>query len=241
MMRRALTLAGSLILLAFAGNALAKGQLQVRGTLIELGVGANAGRFTLANTGDAPVAAQVRVFAWSQEGGQDHLAPTSEIVLSPPIVQIPAGGEQVIRLIRQGPPPDSRDLTFRAIVDELPDKSQPNASGVVLRMRYVVPLFVRGANAKLPTLSCRIERQAPTAVLVCENSGGRPAQLGASSLKGASGTTYQLSPGLFGYVLPASIHKWPLDPKRLATLGSKMTLESSLNGQAVTLPISASP
>lgn len=241
MTRRALLLASGLLFLTLGNIASAKGQLQVHGTLIELGVNAAAGRFTLANTGDMPVAAQVRVFSWSQQGGQDRLAPTSDIVLSPPIVRIPAGGEQVIRLIRQGPATSGRDQTYRVIVDELPDKSQPNASGVTIRMRYVVPMYVRDALAKLPALACRINRQEQKATLTCINSGGRAAQLGASSVHGAGGEKYELTPGLFGYVLPASTRQWPLDAKRLAKLGSSLTLESRLNGQPFTLPIVSTP
>jgi fimbrial chaperone protein len=225
--RRAVLLAGSLLSLAIATAASAKGELQVRGTLIELGVDA--------------AAAQVRVFAWSQQGGQDRLAPTSDIVLSPPIVRIPVGGEQVIRLVRQGPPPAGRDQTFRVVVDELPDKSRPNAAFIAFRMRYVLPLFVRDAVAKPPALSCRIERQGENAALTCANSGGRAAQLGATNLHGAAGEKYELSPGLFGYVLPASIRRWPLDTKRLARLGSNLTLESRLNGQLVPLPLASTP
>jgi fimbrial chaperone protein len=239
MIRRVLLLAGGLLSLVLAGTAPAKGQLQVRGTLIELGVDSAAGRFTLENTGDLPLAAQVRVFAWSQQGGQDRLAPTTDIVLSPPIVRIPAGGEQVIRVVRQGPAPAGRDQTYRVIVDELPDRSQSNASGVTIHMRYVVPMYVRDAVAKPPALACRIDRQGQAAALTCINSGGRAAQLGASRLHGTGGEKYELTPGLFGYVLPASTRQWPLDAKRLAKLGPSLTLESQLNGQPITLPIAS--
>jgi fimbrial chaperone protein len=234
-------LAGSLLFLVVATAASAKGELQVRGTLIELGVDAAAGRLTLANTGDAPVTAQVRVFAWSQQGGQDRLAPTSDIVLSPPIVRIPVNSEQVVRLVRQGPAPAGRDQTFRVVVDELPDKSRPNADTIAFRMRYVLPLFVRDAVAKPPVVSCRIEREGPNPAMTCANSGGRAAQLGMTSLHGGAGEKYELSPGLFGYVLPASSRRWPLDAKRLARLGSNLTLECRLNGQLVPLPLASTP
>lgn len=231
-------LAGSMLGLALVASAAsAKGQLQARATLVELGVDAAAGRLVLANTGDAPVSAQVRVFAWSQENGEDRLAPTNAIVLSPPILQIPAGGEQVIRVVREGPAPSGRDQTYRIIVDELPDKSKPNAGTVSFRMRYVLPVYVRDAVAKPATLTCRIEHQAAAVALSCNNSGGRAAQLGASSLLDAAGHKYELTPGLFGYVLPNSVRRWPLDQASVAKLGSTLRLETMLNGEALTLPI----
>jgi fimbrial chaperone protein len=240
MARRAFLLAGSLLALTVAATAAsAKGQLQARATLVELGVDAAAGRLTLANTGDAPVAAQVRVFAWSQQGGQDRFAPTTDIVLSPPIVKIPPGGEQVVRVVRQGPPPAGRDQTYRVVVDELPDRSRPNANTISFRMRFLLPLFVRDAVAKPPSLSCRIERKDQLATLACDNSGGKAAQLGATMLLGANGQKYELTPGLFGYVLPASVRTWPLDPKHLATLGSNLKLETRLNGEPFALPLAS--
>ncbi|HRP87670.1 MAG TPA: fimbria/pilus periplasmic chaperone, partial [Gammaproteobacteria bacterium] len=100
-MKRAIALAAVLALLP-AGHAFARGQLQARPTLVELAPGNQAGRLVLANTGDAPVAAQVRVFAWSQVDGEDRLADTNEIAISPAIVRIPPGGEQVVRVVRLG-------------------------------------------------------------------------------------------------------------------------------------------
>jgi fimbrial chaperone protein len=118
MLRRALLLAGSLLGLAVAApSASAKGHLQARPTMLELAPGAAAGRMTLANTGDEPVPAQVRVFAWIQKDGEDVLVPTTDIVLSPPIVTVPAGAEQLVRIVRQGRPPARSDQAYRIVVD----------------------------------------------------------------------------------------------------------------------------
>src|SRR4249919_331721 len=123
MHRRGLLLAGSLLGLAVAAQAAsAKGHLQARPTMLELPAGAAAGRMTLANTGDEPVPAQVRVYAWIQKDGADVLVPTTDVVLSPPIVSVPAGGEQLVRLVRQGKQSSLNDLAYRVVVDELPGK-----------------------------------------------------------------------------------------------------------------------
>src|SRR5207342_1555526 len=118
MQRRALLLAGSVLVLAVAAqSASAKGHLQARPTMLELPPGAAAGRMTLANTGDEPVPAQVRVYAWIQKDGADVLVPTTDVVVSPPIVSVPAGGEQLVRLVRQGKPPGPSDFVYRVVVD----------------------------------------------------------------------------------------------------------------------------
>ena len=53
----------------------------------------------LRNPDAMPVYGQVRVYAWEQRGGDDVL-PTDEIQVSPPIIQVRPGGEQLVRLAR---------------------------------------------------------------------------------------------------------------------------------------------
>lgn len=236
MMRRAIALATALALLP-AAAALARGQLQARPTLVELVPGQQAGRLLLANTGDAPVAAQVRVFAWSQADGDDRLADTTAIAVSPAIVQIPAGGEQVVRVVRLGEAPAGSDATYRLVVDELPSPQAEAATGIEMRLRYLVPLFVRAAGAPAPALHCTLA--APR--LACRNDGGRPAQLGASRLADAGGDTKTLSEGLFGYLLPGTGRHWELAPGQLAGLDGAITLETQINGKPGSVPVQRQP
>ena len=233
MNRRALALAGTAFaLLLTASAASAKGHLQARPTLVELQPKAAAARLTLSNTGDEPVSAQVRVFVWTQQGGEDRLIATDQIVLSPPIVEVPAGGEQVVRIVRQSPAAKGSDQSYRLIVDELPG-AKGKSGTVSLRMRYVLPLFVRSAEATSPDLGCRLS----AAILTCDNKGGRAAQLGRTRLLDGKGNTVELSSGLFGYVLPGNQRQWTLDLDRLTSLSADLRLESQLNGQPVTLPV----
>lgn len=240
MSRRALLLAGSALGMAMAAQAaVAKGQLQARPTMLELPAGAAAGRMILANTGDEPVSAQVRVYAWVQRDGADQLVPTSDVVISPPMATIPPGGEQLVRLVRRGQPPAGSDRAFRVVVDELPGKPRPRDAAVGILMRFVLPLFVRSAEASDARLTCRVARRE--SLLECANEGGRPAQVGASRLQGAGGKAYALTAGLYGYVLPGSFRRWSLDPARLKSAGHALKLESRINGEPVTIPVAESP
>lgn len=172
------------------------------------------------------------MFAWTQQGGEDRLVATDQIVLSPPIVEIAAGGEQVVRLVRQSPAAKGPDRSYRLVVDELPGV-QGKAGTVSLRMRFVLPLFVRSADATSPNLSCRLN----AAILTCDNSGGRAAQLGRTRLLDGKGKAVELSSGLFGYVLPGNQRQWTLDLDRLTSLSADLRLESQLNGQLVSMPV----
>lgn len=228
---RRLSAAAVTVLVLAAGSAHARGQLQTRQTGVELPAGARAGRLVLANTGDAPVAAQIRVYAWSQNGQDDHLEPSQGLIASPPIVEIPAGGEQLVRLVRPVAAAVDAEMAFRVVVDELPGDAAED--GVTVRMRFLIPAFVRASDPAPTTLQCQLDGAA----LACQNSGGRAAQLGASRLVDAGGRAVELSKGLLGYVLAGSTRRFSLDASRLAALGADARLEVSLNGQPATIAL----
>src|SRR6266508_5911005 len=62
--------------------------LQVAPVLVEVMAPSMASTLTLRNDGRDPVFAQIRVFRWTQEGGQERLEPTDEVVASPPSVTL---------------------------------------------------------------------------------------------------------------------------------------------------------
>ncbi|MBA2238177.1 MAG: molecular chaperone [Lysobacter sp.] len=221
------------VLLLAAGAAHARGQLQTRQTGVDMPSGARAGRLVLANSGDEPVAAQIRVYTWTQENGEDRLEPAVDLLVSPPIVEIPAGGEQLIRLIRPDATPPAQELAYRVVVDELPGDNQASENAVAVRMRFLIPAFIRTADPAPPDLHCSVEENT----LSCENRGSRAAQLGATVLQDANGNTFQVTPGLMGYVLAGSSRRWPLPAQGLATLETPRTLEVLLNGQSARIAL----
>lgn len=225
------------VALAVSPPLSARGQLQAGPTLVELAPGITAGRLILGNTGDAPVAAQVRAFVWSQVDGEDRLTPTSDIALSPAIVRIEPGVSQTVRVVRQAPAPTGNDKTYRVVVDELPTKEDLEATGLNMRMRYVVPVYLRSPDASAPKLSCNLS----PGFLVCTNTGGQAAQLGSSRLIDGKGNVAALTRGLFGYVLPGSRRQWPLDAQYVSPLTADLRLETQLNGQAAAIPVTRGP
>ena len=235
MFLRTALLATSLLLAA--PSVAAKGQLQTRQTGVDLPAGVRAGRLVLANTGDAMVAAQVRVYAWTQVDGEDVLSPSPALTASPAIVEIAPGAEQLVRVIRADGSPVTAEQAYRVIIDERPgdpDKDATNA--VTVRMRYVLPVFVRADNAPAHALDCRIGG----ASLTCRNTGGRAAQLGATTLVGSRARS-ELTPGLLGYVLAGSSRRFALDAAKVSVAGTPVSLQLQLNGQPTTVALGAAP
>lgn len=226
--------ASAALLAAVAPVAMAGGDLQVGSTRVELPAGARASRLVLRNSGDAPVGAQVRVYAWSQPDGDDRLDETHAIALSPPIVRIAPGQEQVVRIVRQGTAPTGRDATYRVVAEEVPLTPQDANVAVGFRMRFVLPLFDRAADATPAQLSCRLGADT----LTCLNTGGRACKLGATRLVDAAGHAVELTNGLFGYVLPRSTRRWTLSADRLKSLGSGVRLKTKIdNASDLEIPV----
>lgn len=226
--------AASLVLAASAaGTVQARGHLQTRQTRIELPTGTRAGRLVLANSGDAPLAAQVRVYRWTQVDGADVLTEDPGLVASPQIVEIGAGAEQLVRVVRAASTAPAQEQAYRVVVEELPgDPAEQAGSAVAVRMRYLIPAFVRAARTEPDALSCRI---AP-AQLVCRNDGGRAVQFGASEFVDAQGRSVELSNGLLGYVLAGSTRHFTLDGDKFAA-GSPRALKVLLDGAPTTLDL----
>lgn len=229
--------ASLLVLVALTGTVQARGHLQTRQTRVELAPGVRAGRLVLANTGDSPVAAQVRVYRWTQNNGIDVLEPDPGLVPSPQIVEITAGGEQLVRIVRADAAPIAAEQAYRIVVDELPgDPSEDASAAVAVRLRYLIPAFVRASDAAPESVHCAVRVDQ----LECSNSGGRAAQLGASEVVDAHGRTSELTNGLLGYVLAGSQRSFPFQPQNAAGIEPRQ-LKVLLNGLPTTLDLVAGP
>ena len=108
--RRALALFALLATWA-ATTAAAAADLQVNPIMVEFLPEEQVQAVWLTNSGTAPLKAQVRVAAWHQSGGEDRLEATRELVASPAILEIAAGEQQLVRLVRPGARPPARRPT----------------------------------------------------------------------------------------------------------------------------------
>ena len=238
------------LLAASGGQAGATG-LQVAPTMLTLSAARSADGLWLSNTGTEPLHAQVRVYAWGQEGGEDRLTPSRALIASPPMVQLEAGTRQLVRVIRAGAPPSTSEEAFRVIVDELPldaaasatANGEPAADATALKfvLRYSVPIFVEPATPGSPDLNATLTGGGQP-MLEVRNAGTRHAQLANLAID-AQGQREELAPGLLGYVLAGQTMRWPLkiSPIELARGGN---LQAKVNGEPaeqILAPIKPSP
>ena len=177
----------------------------------------------LENRGTAPLTLQVRVVGWTARNYTDDYVEAQRLVVaSPPMATIAAGQRQLVRLMRVGPVPAGREAAFRVFIDEIPqapsaDAPAPDvAMGVAFRMRYSLPLFVYGPGAGRhkgePDIKWRILEGDGRRWLEVRNDGPVHAKLTNVRLAAAGlpASTFSVTRGLLGYVLPGAEMRWPI-------------------------------
>jgi len=213
-------------------QALWAATLQISPVIINMQSGENASGLTLRNPGDIPLYGQVRVFLWDQTDDSDTLTATGQLVASPPLIQIAAGGSQLVRLVRTTPAPAAAEQTYRVLIDELPQPDSLLASGVMIRLRYSVPIFVEPAGAGgAPRLAWHLIHRASAWFVSVDNSGTRHAQISAIQLINGAGKVYPINGGLLGYALAGRSHRWEVALPADASLDGSVKIRASVNTQ----------
>ncbi|WP_094000185.1 fimbrial biogenesis chaperone [Stenotrophomonas sp. CC120222-04] len=210
--------------------------LQVAPTSLQLEARQRAGELWLTNSGTSPVKLQVRVFRWVQQGGKEQLLPTDELMASPPMQELAAGQQQLVRVMRPTREPPSAQQYYRLIVDEVPDLAT-RAEGMQFVLRYSIPVFVQPASGKLaPQLQARLVTldDGRNGVEVA-NSGNSYAQIADLAL-GSVKRPRIVHPGLLGYVLPGQVMRWPIE--RMAIDRDNDQITAKLNGESEQTPLS---
>lgn len=213
--------------------------LQVAPTSLQLEARQRAGELWLTNSGTSPVKLQVRVFRWVQQGGQEQLLPTDELMASPPMQELAAGQQQLVRVMRPTREPPAAQQYYRLIVDEVPDLAT-RAEGMQFVLRYSIPVFVQPASSKLaPQLQARLVTlgDGRNGVEVA-NSGNSYAQIADLAL-GSAKRPRIVHPGLLGYVLPGQVMRWPIE--RMAIDRDNDQITAKLNGESEQTPLSPPP
>lgn len=221
------------LVLSITGGAHAA-SLQVAPTSVVVQARENASGLTLSKTGNANLHAQVRVYRWTQVDGEDRLEETREVAVSPPMIKLAAGAQQLVRIIRLGAPGQA-EASYRVIVDELPVDAGGDGGaakpGLQFALRYSVPVFLMpaGAGGVAPDLHARMVDDGGRRWLEVRNAGTGHAQLADLDFVDVAGHRTSVGAGLAGYVLAGQARRWPL-PAALDDAGGRF--EARINGEA---------
>ena len=186
------------------------GSFQVNPIRVEMSKGATSASITLRNDGDEPIVVQSSVVGWSQDNGQDAYAPTSEALVTPPIMTVAPGASQIVRVgLRRGPDPQ-RELTYRVYLQEVPPPPKPGFTGLQVALRVGLPVFVPPTATAIRRLEWSTQIRPDGIALTAQNTGNVHVQVTDYELRlpGASETLARESSLM--YVLAGQRRQWNL-------------------------------
>ena len=179
----------------------------------ELAAGHRTEALTITNAEDNPVVVQIRVVRWSQKNGAEQLEDTRELLVTPPVLQIPANSQQIIRVALRREPDPAEELTYRVIFEEVPQAAPKDFTGLRVALRLSIPVFVAPAHGKANADLAWQSRWLPNGQLelAATNSGSGHLQITDFEAQ-FPGSLMPLRGITSKYVLPGSRMSWTLTP-----------------------------
>jgi fimbrial chaperone protein len=227
--------------LAFGGGGVFASGLQVSPISLSLAAGQGGEGIWLSNTGAQSLHAQVRLYRWTQEQGKDVLTPSNDLAISPPILSVEPGAQQLVRTLRLGAPlAGSNEQAYRLLIDELPVTTSGH-TGLQFVLHYSVPVFVEPSAVNVattkPQLTWSFKSEGSRVMLEVSNTGSVHAQLAQLTFVDQSHKKHELTAGLLGYVLPGATMRWAMK-EPTATFAGGGTIEGLVNSEEVTQNLS---
>jgi fimbrial chaperone protein len=62
--------------------------------------------------------------------------------VTPPVLQLPGNGEQIVRVALRGQPERSQELAYRVVFEEVPQAAPAGFTGLRVALRLSVPIFI---------------------------------------------------------------------------------------------------
>ena len=200
---------GIALILGLAVPAWAQaGSFQVSPVGLSLSAAHSTGVVTVTNNSNTVSVVQLQTVAWSQVNGDDVYTPSRELLATPPIFTLPAGGKQVVRLGFKGKVQGQQESAYRLFLQEVPPPAESGGAGLTVLLRVGIPVFVASVAAAAPELHWSAQHLSATDLRVAVvNQGGAHAHLGKLTLDSGPGGA-PLAEQAGGYVLPGAQHAW---------------------------------
>jgi fimbrial chaperone protein len=156
---------------------------------------------SIRNTSNQTFTVQPKVMKWSQKDGKDVFEPTRDILVAPPIVDVAAGENQVIRIALKRPPESGKELTYRLFLQQVVAPQKQSSAALAFSWNLSLPVFVTTADSStVASLKWTGSVSGKTMTLTAVNSGSMHVQVKKLRVESSAGVSQ--SEQMF-YLLPA--------------------------------------
>lgn len=193
-------------LLGLAASSFAGG-LEVSPVHINLSAQKNIILVKLDNVDKHPFVMQLSAKRWKQKQGKNIYSSTNDILVTPPLVSIPPGKEQNLRIAFLGVPGEHKEKSYRLYLKQiLPHKNK--ISGLYVAINIGLPIFIKPLQPSKQKVVWSGHCDNKQLTLVARNVGDKHAQV--TRLKLVDSKTHKLivNKRVFTYILPGNSHEW---------------------------------
>lgn len=216
---------------SFCGMRLSwAGSFTVNPVRVTLSPGRAVAAITVHNDGNDASVIQLETSRWTQQNGKDVLAPTEDMLATPPIFTLQPGGSQIVRVGLRRPADAQGEVTYRLLLREVPPP-QPISQGLRVALAISMPVFVVSAHPAFANLTWQAARLADGSIeLQATNTGNAHVQIGALELLPADGAAPLAQKSVATYVLPGNTRSWTLKSTVDVPAGSILRIQAITDG-----------
>lgn len=222
------------IALLLTANVVVAGSFSVSPVRVSITPDTRVVALQVHNSGSGPASVQAELVAWSQVNGEDKFEPSRDVLVTPPIFTVPPGETQVIRVGLRRPPDQTRELSYRLFLQELPPPIPDNFQGLRVVTRMSLPVFVAPDSGEAaPALRWRVQGDADNGLLVtARNDGNGHGQVTELHLELADGREIKQRGNT--YILPEAMGEWSITAvDGPVASGAELILTAKVNGNEV--------
>ena len=159
------------LLLAAPPPALA-GRFSVAPIRIDFGASLRIGAVTVTSEDDHPLVFKNSPSLWTQNAdGGDIYTPTSDLVVTPPLLRVETGEPRIVRIgtVRE---PGDVERSYRVFLEEqAPANPEAGGATIAVVIKFGVPVFVAPRSERIAGVAEIVERKPGRVTLQIKNSG----------------------------------------------------------------------
>ena len=186
------------------------GNFSISPIRLDLSAKARSAAMTVRND-DREALVQAEVVLWEQVDGEDRLTPTRDLLVSPAVFTLAPNGSQLVRVaLRSAPADTTRELSYRLILQEVPQQANPDFAGLQIALRLSVPVFVANEGTTGPAITWSASTSSDRLIVTARNSGDVHTRVQGFTVEPVARDAEPLVQPVSSYLLPGQARSWTL-------------------------------
>jgi fimbrial chaperone protein len=196
------------------------GRFSVAPIRVDFGGGVRIGAVTVTSEDDHPLVFRNTPSVWTQNAdGGDVYTPTSDLVVTPPLLRVEAGEPRIVRIGTLREPGDI-ERSYRVFLEEqAPANAEGGTATIAVVIKFGVPVFVAPRSERIAGTAEIVERKPGRITLRVKNTGNVHFNVETITANGVA-----VKDVLSWYLLPGTTRRYDLAIPPDACTGTALDL-----------------